>query len=237
MQSARLPVRLFAESKLSQIKQTHDTAYCKSDGTSSALKFLKNEEQRSIGSKPARDGGPFQGGFTMKILIAGVGNIFHGDNGFGSEVIRELNELEFPEEVTVQDFGTNSYDLAYALANDYDLKILVDVIPHEKAPGTVSLIELDLSCLNEQASGATDPQALDPVSLFQMARSIGDLEGEFYIVGCEPACLPDDNARVALSAPVRSAIPEAIKIILFLVADALSERDMPVEMTLELHEP
>ena len=172
----------------------------------------------------------------VRILIAGLGNIFQGDDGFGSEVIRALEGIEFPNEVTVRDFGTRSYDLAYALADDYDLKILVDAVPQKSPPGTVYLIEPDLNRLNELVSGEIEPHSMDPTSLLQMARSIGDLQGRYYIVGCEPAILEDDNAEAGLSEPVRSAIPEAVKIILFLVADALSEPEMPVEMTFELHE-
>ncbi len=70
----------------------------------------------------------------MKVLIAGIGNIFHGDDGFGSEVIRALNLVQFPGDVTVTDFGTRSYDLAYALADGYDVKILVDAVPQKSAP-------------------------------------------------------------------------------------------------------
>lgn len=172
----------------------------------------------------------------MKILIAGMGNVFHGDDGFGCEVIRAISQIEFPCDVTVRDFGTHSYDLAYALSDGYDIKILVDAVPQKYAPGTVYLIEPDLHRLDEMKSSEINSHALDPIAALQLARSIGTLEGKFYIVGCEPAALEDDNGEIALSAPVRNAVPEAIKVICMLVADAVSQNEMAVEFEVTLHE-
>ena len=78
-----------------------------------------------------------------RILIAGVGNIFHGDDAFGVEVIRALSTRPLPEQVVVEDFGIRSYDLAYALTDSYDAVILVDAMPRGRPPGTVSLVEPD----------------------------------------------------------------------------------------------
>jgi hydrogenase maturation protease len=168
----------------------------------------------------------------MKVLIAGIGNIFHGDDGFGCEVIRALNHVQFPGEVTLTDFGTRSYDLAYALADGYDVKILVDAVPQKSAPGTVYLMEPDLDRLNEMKPADINPSS-NSIALLQMARAIGNLHGKFYVVGCEPATLEDDNGEIALSEPVRSAVPEAVKVICMLVSGALSEPEMAVELVFD----
>jgi hydrogenase maturation protease len=168
----------------------------------------------------------------MKILIAGIGNIFHGDDGFGCEVIRALNLVQFPGDVTLTDFGTRSYDLAYALADGYDVKILVDAVPQKSAPGTVCLIEPDLNHLDEAKSVETTSDS-HPIALLQMARSIGNLHGKYYVVGCEPATLEDDNGEIALSEPVRNAVPEAVKVICMLVAGAFTETEMAVELVFD----
>ena len=90
-----------------------------------------------------------------RILVAGIGNIFLGDDGFGVEVVRRLAARELPTSVRVADFGIRGFDLAYALQDGYETIILVDAYPHGQTPGTVSLVEPDLSKLGEpeQASG------------------------------------------------------------------------------------
>jgi hydrogenase maturation protease len=172
----------------------------------------------------------------MKILIAGMGNIFQGDDGFGSEVICELSHVEFPGEVTVRDFGIRSYDLAYALAEDYDVKIMVAAVRQKSAPGTVCLMEPDLADLDAMASAEANPHAMNPIIALQMARSIGALEGKFYVVGCEPAVVEDDNGEIALSPPVREAVSEAVKVVCMLVTDAFSENETVVEFEFSVHE-
>ncbi|MGH7848434.1 MAG: hydrogenase maturation protease, partial [Candidatus Binatia bacterium] len=72
-----------------------------------------------------------------KILVAGIGNIFLGDDGFGVEVARELAKRKLPESVRVVDFGIRGFDLAYALLDGYDLTILVDAAPRGGLPGTL----------------------------------------------------------------------------------------------------
>ncbi len=161
----------------------------------------------------------------MKILVAAVGNMFHGDDGFGSEIIRILGQMTFPNSVSLRDFGMRSQAAAFALAEEYDVKILVDSTPRDERPGTVSLIEPDLERLNGMESGLTDPESTNPVVLLEMARSFGALKGQVFVVGCEPAAADDDNIEIALSEPVRRAVPEALKIILFLIADALTHNE------------
>jgi hydrogenase maturation protease len=156
-----------------------------------------------------------------KILIAGIGNIFHGDDGFGCEIIRELSRKIFPEGVTLQDFGIRSYDLAYALTVDYDAIILVDAVPRGEKAGTIFLIEPDINRLGELEANAVDPHSMNPVAVLQMAQSLGEISGKLFLVGCEPAVLESDE--IGLSAEVLAAIPQAIEMIESLVAELISE--------------
>ena len=106
-----------------------------------------------------------------KILIAGIGNIFHGDDAFGCEVVRQLEQCALPAEVIIMDFGIRSYDLAYALTGDYDATILVDAASRAAKPGTVYLIEPDLGRLNELESTSVDAHSMNPVAVLQLAPS------------------------------------------------------------------
>ena len=92
-----------------------------------------------------------------RVLIAGIGNIFFGDDAFGVEVARRLADCSLPEEVRVVDFGIRGLDLVYALQDGYDTTILIDVFPHGKAPGTVSVVEPNLNRSEEHTSELQSP--------------------------------------------------------------------------------
>lgn len=165
---------------------------------------------------------------TPKILVAGIGNIFLGDDAFGSEVAQRLLRLDWPANVRVQDFGIRSFDLTMALVDGYDAVILVDATPRGGAPGTVYTIEPDLSELDGQPpeAAAIDTHGMDPVRVLALARSMGAQLRKVLVVGCEP--LPDtvdpDSAGVmGLSEPVNAAVPEAIGTIEILVAQITAE--------------
>jgi hydrogenase maturation protease len=158
-----------------------------------------------------------------KILVAGVGNIFMGDDAFGSEVARRLMSEGLPAEVQVTDFGIRSYDLAYALTDGYDVTILVDVTTRKQSPGTVYLIEPDLSQLDQLDGMIADAHSLNPVNVLRMLRSLGTAPGKLYLIGCEPAILDSEDGRIGLSEVVEAAIPQAIQLIKSLVNDLLSE--------------
>ncbi|HLX70356.1 MAG TPA: hydrogenase maturation protease [Verrucomicrobiae bacterium] len=148
-----------------------------------------------------------------RILIAGIGNIFFGDDAFGCEVISELSHRDLPAEVCINDFGIRSYDLACALTKEYEAVILVDAAPRGQPPGTVYLIEPDRDQLQQLAPATPDGHSLDPASALQLARSFGGCTGRLFLVGCEPAVLQTDDGAMGLSAPVREAIPRAIDLI------------------------
>ncbi len=160
-----------------------------------------------------------------RVLVAGVGNIFRGDDAFGVEVVRELGRRSFSPELTVVDFGIRSYDLAYALVDGYESVILVDATPRGQSAGTVYLIEPDLANLGPLQNGAVDAHTMNPVAVLQMARSLGTLPARLYLIGCEPCDLGSEEGRLGLSVPVREAVPKAIEKIERLVESLLgSER-------------
>jgi hydrogenase maturation protease len=149
----------------------------------------------------------------QRILIAGVGNIFLGDDGFGVEVIKRLALESMPEWVRVADFGIKGIHLVFELLdNKYETMILVDAAPRGGAPGTVYLIEPDLSKTSENNSH--DAHAMNPQTVLNTVRSLGEIPGKVYIVGCEPACTEEG---IGLSRPVSQAVEEAVGLILEIV--------------------
>jgi len=162
-----------------------------------------------------------------RILVAGVGNIFLGDDAFGSEVARRLVQRALPAEVQVNDYGTCSYDLAYAMMEGYEATILVDATSQGQSPGTVYLIEPDLNELEKMDSAVADGHSMNPVSVLQMVRSLGCRPRRLYLVGCEPAALGNDEGVIGLSESVQAAVPQAIEMVESLISDLLSENHNP----------
>ena len=148
-----------------------------------------------------------------RILVAGIGNIFLGDDAFGCEMVRELSARALPPEVVVRDFGIKSYDLAYALAEKQDAIILVDATPRGDAPGTAYLVEIDPREVAELEPGSPDAHTMNPVNALKMAQSVGPITANIYLVGCEPAKLEAEDGEIGLSEPVKRAIPQAIELI------------------------
>jgi hydrogenase maturation protease len=147
-----------------------------------------------------------------KVLVAGIGNIFLGDDAFGVEVAQRLVGRPLPEEVKVVDFGIRSLDLAYALMEDWDLVILVDALPGEGKPGTLYIMEPDSPGAGETAS--LDAHTMNPVAVLQMVSALGGKVGRILVVGCEPASVePADNGEMGLSAPVKAAVDEAARMV------------------------
>ena len=150
------------------------------------------------------------------ILVAGIGNIFLGDDGFGVEVIRHLAGRLFPETVRVADFGIRGYDLAYALLDGHDFTILVDAVGGGGAPGTLFVIEPDVA-----GHSAMDAHAMNPESVLQLARAMGPVRGRIVLVGCEPATLGGEEGQMGLSDTVLAAVEPAARLIEDLVAKLL----------------
>ena len=159
-----------------------------------------------------------------KILVAGIGNIFLGDDAFGSEVTRRLIKETLPEEVRVTDFGIRSYDLAYAMMEEYDVTIFVDITSQSQSPGTLYLIEPDLNQLDQLDEKMADAHSMNPVRVLQMLRTFGRSPKKLYLVGCEPAILEVEDGEIGLSESVEGAVPQAIELIKSLVDDLLNEK-------------
>jgi hydrogenase maturation protease len=158
-----------------------------------------------------------------KILVAGIGNIFLGDDAFGTEVARRLMHETLPGEVRVTDFGIRSYDLVYAMMDGYDVTIVVDITIQGQSPGTVYLIEPDLTQLDRIDEKIADAHNMNPVKVLQMLRASGSSPGKLYLIGCEPATLEVEDGRIGLSETVESAVQRAIELIKSLVNDLLNE--------------
>jgi hydrogenase maturation protease len=160
---------------------------------------------------------------TSKILVAGIGNIFLGDDAFGSEVARRLMDERLPSEVRVIDFGIRTYDLAYAIMEGYDVTILIDITAQGGAPGTVYLIEPDLNQLHLFDANLVDAHSMNPARVLQMLRQFGSSPGKLYLIGCEPANLEAEDGQLGMSETVESSIPQAIEWIKTLVNDLLKD--------------
>lgn len=153
----------------------------------------------------------------QRILIACIGNIFFGDDGFGVEVARRLQGRgagHYPENVEVNDFGLRGMDLAYSLLDGYDTVVLIDAFPQGGTPGTLYLIEPDLSNLKPEPGMATpDGHSMDPVKVLAFAKTLGAPPTRILLVGCEPIPGDYEEMQVGLSEPVKGAIDGAVEMV------------------------
>jgi hydrogenase maturation protease len=180
----------------------------------------------SVDDDPGRDLGRYGHRFFFgpeeveplsRVLIAGIGNVFLGDDGFGVAVAEALAAGEWPDGVHVEDFGIRGMDLAYALAG-YDVAILVDAVPRGGAPGTLYVIEPSL----EPGEAGFDAHGMDPMAVLALARTLGGPLPRVLVVGCEPATRltgAEDEVVAELSEPVRAAVGEAVRMVESLVME------------------
>lgn len=143
---------------------------------------------------------------TARALVAGIGNIFLGDDGFGPAVAREL-AIAPPPGARVEDYGIRGVHLAYELLEGYEMVVLVDAVSREDAPGTLSVIDA-----SEDGAGgdglleAVDAHGMNPVAVLRMVGDMGGQLGRVMVVGCETASVEDG---IGLSPPVEAAVPVA----------------------------
>jgi hydrogenase maturation protease len=162
-----------------------------------------------------------------RVLIAGVGNIFLGDDAFGVEVVQRLARRPLPKGVRVVDFGIRGIDLVYALLEDYDGVVLVDAVPHGGKPGTLYVLEPDLDGLEEASTAGPvlEAHSMDPVQVLRHVRALGGPRPLLRVVGCEPStCLSGEEMQGGLSEPVAAAVEGAITIIAALVHEWLHQK-------------
>jgi hydrogenase maturation protease len=159
------------------------------------------------------------------ILIAGIGNIFMGDDAFGCEVAQRLAARIWPPGVRVVDYGIRGLDLAYTLLDAPYIVILIDAAPRGGRPGTVYVIEPDLAQLATADPGEMllDAHTMNPVKVLRMVQGLGgELKG-ITLVGCEPADLGSpEQGKMGLSEPVNLAVEQAMECVAALVAKILS---------------
>ncbi len=150
---------------------------------------------------------------SQQILIACIGNIFLGDDGFGVETARALAGVPLGADVKLVDYGIRGLDLVYTLLQPWKAVILVDVIARGGSPGTVYLLQPAEAPASSTEPGL-DPHVMDPARVLAMARSLGNVSAAVYIVGCEPLDFGDElEGRMGLSPQLEAAVPEAVKMV------------------------
>ncbi len=174
-----------------------------------------------------------------RVLVAGIGNVFLGDDGFGVEVVQQLlRTAPLGDDVKVVDYGIRGYDLAYDMLGGYEATVLVDATPRGDAPGTVYVIEPDLdSAMPDPASmpdhgqGAFQGHAMTPAAVFQLVRTLGGDPGRVLIVGCEPESFGEENlGMMGLTETVQRAVATAVDTVLGVVRDLLVESAPRIEV-------
>lgn len=162
---------------------------------------------------------------ARRILIAGVGNVFHGDDAFGVVVTERLLKRRMPDFVTVADFGIRSYDLAFAISDGYDVVILVDATTRGREPGTVYLLTPQLDAVTAGQSVSAG-HSMNPEAVLSMLETLGGFNGELYVVGCEPMTLQSLDGHIGLSPIVEAAIPAAIELVDEIIESVLRGEDV-----------
>lgn len=159
-----------------------------------------------------------------RVLVAGVGNIFLGDDAFGVEVARRPALGGFPDEVRVVDFGIWGLDLVYALLDGHEAVILVDAAPRGGRPGTLYVLEPDRdeAPAPEAAGLLFEAHGMDPMKVPRAASALGGQVERLLVVGCEPTPPGEaDDMQDGLSDHVRGAVDEAVVLITSLVGRVL----------------
>jgi hydrogenase maturation protease len=162
-----------------------------------------------------------------QVLVAGIGNIFLGDDAFGVEVVQRLARRELPPGARVVDFGIRGFDLAHALLEPHAAVILVDATPRDNPPGTLYVLELELTDAGtQQPAGGIEPHAMHPLRVLELARSLGARPRRVLVVGCEPTPLDEAEAlagSMGLTEPVAAVIDEAVDLVHSLVTRELKK--------------
>jgi hydrogenase maturation protease len=171
--------------------------------------FFAPEEVEPLGAGDAAEAGAAAAGCT-RVLVAGIGNVFLGDDGFGVALAARLARRELPPGVEVVDYGIRGMDLAYALQDGWDAVVLLDAVPRGRAPGTLYVIEPELG--DDDPIGSPDAHGMDPVRVLALARALGGPLPRVLVLGCEPQTRmtgDEDEIVAALTEPVRAALDEA----------------------------
>lgn len=158
----------------------------------------------------------------MRAMVAGIGNVFLGDDGFGVAVAQRLGGLDLPGGVRVADVGIRGLHLAYDLLDGCELLVLVDAVPLGEAPGTVAVIEVDpddAALLGQDRSAPLDAHTMGPAAVLDTLQAMGGCVDRVLVVGCEPATLEEG---IGLSPPVAAAVDRAAEVVLEVLAAELT---------------
>lgn len=149
----------------------------------------------------------------QEILVAGIGNIFFGDDAFGIEVVNYLTQRQPPEHLQVVDFGIRGFDLAFALLEDYDAAILVDTAQRGGEPGELYVLKIDPD-LVETEGASIQTHNVNPVEVLSLVRMLGGRPRQLYMVACEPATFGEDEGGcMGLSPQVRASVDDAVDLV------------------------
>ncbi len=162
---------------------------------------------------------------SARVLVAGIGNRFCGDDGFGPYVVRRLAASgRLPEDVRAVDYGIHGMHLAYDLLDPYDALVIIDVLPGDGSPGTVTVLEVGEEDL---AAPDLDPHGMAPAAVLASLHTLGGQPPPTYVVGCRPG---DVGERIGLTAEVEAAIPAVMKTVLALIRNCVpAQAESPVQ--------
>jgi hydrogenase maturation protease len=157
------------------------------------------------------------------ILVAGVGNAWLRDDGFGGEVARRLSELQLPEGVSVMDAGTGGLDLAYEVMRGYDALVILDVSMQGGEPGTLYVMEPDEASVQAgiEDGDVINPHAMDPQTVLRFVKSLGAWPGKVVVIACEPGEV--GQMGWGLSEQVGQAVQRAAELVVETVQELRSE--------------
>ncbi|GLW64902.1 peptidase M52 [Actinomadura rubrobrunea] len=165
-------------------------------------------------------------GTPRRVLVAGIGNVFLGDDGFGVEVVRRVDGSALPASVDVADYGIRGVHLAYDLLDGrHDTLVMVDAVPVDGPPGTLAILDVSDAAgepagdtagdaaahAGVPAAPAVDGHGMDPLTVLRLLRRLGGAVERALVVGCRPASLEE---RMGLSEPVAAAVPEAVRLVM-----------------------
>jgi len=161
---------------------------------------------------------------TARILVAGIGNIFLGDDGFGPEVMRHVLGVSLGTDVHPVDYGIRGMHLAYDLLEEWHALVLVDALPDRGAPGTLHVFEADHETLSSTAG--LEAHSMDPAAVFATLRALGGTAPRTIVIGCE---VENIDEGMGLSEPVSAAVPSAVTAISDVLADLAARAPAPAE--------
>ena len=156
-----------------------------------------------------------------RVLVAGIGNVFLGDDGFGVALVERLAERPLPPGVEAVDFGIRGMDLAYALGDGWSAVVLLDAAPTGQPPGTLTVIEPELDAVEP----ALDAHGMDPVQVLALARTLGGPLPRTLVVACAPETImtgEEEDVVAELSAPVRAALDPGVELVESLLRELTS---------------